>query len=59
MEKKRMKWADIERIYKAFIELKEALYKAQPYGIAMPAIELVEIDRVLVREKPASEKPAE
>ena len=41
-EKKRMKWADIERIYKAFIELKEALYKAQPYGVTMPAIELVE-----------------
>lgn len=42
MEKKKMKWSDIERIYKAFIELKEALYKAQPYGITMPAIELVE-----------------
>ena len=42
MEKKMMKWSDIERIYKAFIELKEALYKAQPYGITMPAIELVE-----------------
>lgn len=42
MEKKRMKWSDIERIYKAFIELKEALYKAQPYGITMPAIELVQ-----------------
>lgn len=42
MEKKRMKWADIERIYKAFIELKEALSNAEPYGITMPAIELVE-----------------
>lgn len=42
MEKKRMKWSDIERIYKAFQELKEALSKAQPYGITFPAIELVQ-----------------
>ena len=42
MEKKRMKWSDIERIHKAFQELKEALSVAQPYGITMPAIELVQ-----------------
>lgn len=42
MEKKKMTWADIERIYRAFQELKEALSKAQPYGVTMQAIELVE-----------------
>ena len=41
-KKKKMKWADIERIYRAFQELKEALSKAEPYGITMPAIELVQ-----------------
>ena len=42
MEKKRMKWSDIERIHKAFMELKEALLVAQPYGITMRAVEMVE-----------------
>ena len=42
MEKKKMTWSDIERIYRAFQELKEALYKAQPYGVTMQAIELVQ-----------------
>lgn len=42
MEKRKMKWEDIGRIYRAFNELMEALSVAQPYGVTMPAIELVQ-----------------
>lgn len=37
-----MKWSDIEWIYRAFNELKESLLVAQPYGITMRAVEMVE-----------------
>ena len=41
-EKKKVKWADIERIHNAFTELLHALYDAdEPRGIVFSVIELV------------------